>query len=166
MKQEGLSKNIIEHSIKVSKKALQIGKKVKRKVPGLDLDLIEIGGLLHDLGRSKRHDWEHGIEGGRIIKELNVQNEDNLARIAETHILCGLDEMDCQEIGISEGNYMPQTLEEKIVCYADKLTKGANYVPMKERFNIWFEKYGHTRILEKSYERAKKLEEEIRVLML
>ncbi|MHA1145318.1 MAG: HD domain-containing protein [Candidatus Helarchaeota archaeon] len=166
LKKEGLSKNIIEHSIKVSKKAVKLAKKIRVKVPDVDVDLVEIGALLHDLGRSRRHDWEHGIEGAKIIRTLDVQNKEKLARIAETHLLGGLSPEDCREVGIPEGNYVPETLEEKIVSHADKLTKGSHYVSLEERFEIWFEKYGQTRILEEAFRRAKKTEEEIQKLLI
>ena len=166
LKREGLSENIIEHSIMVSKKALSIGKSIKKKIPNLDLDLIEIGGLIHDIGRSRRHDWQHAIEGGKIIRGLDIQNKEKLARIAETHLLGGLDEEDCREVGISEQNLRPKTLEEKIVSHADKLTKGSQYVTVDERFNIWFGKYGQTNILIRSLERAKETEKEIQIFLL
>ena len=159
----GLSENIINHSIAVADKALEIAQKLKGNGVTLDINLVEIGALLHDIGRSKIHGWHHAIEGGEIIREKGFSEK--IARIAETHILGGLSKKDCEILALPVNRYIPETIEEKIVCYADKLTKGSIYISVEDRFNIWIEDHGQTQILKNSRKRVKKIEKEIQKLL-
>jgi len=95
----------------------------------------------------------------KILKEMGFPN--GLARICETHILGGLDEEDASEIGLPRNDYIPKTLEEKIICLADKLIAGTKEVTIEERFQKWFSKYGRTNILVKSKKRIEEIQREI-----
>ena len=159
----GLNENIINHSIAVANKALEIAQKLNTNRITLDIRLIEIGALLHDIGRSRIHGWKHSIIGGNIIRENGISEK--VARIAETHILGGLSKKDAQILGIPVGRYIPETIEEKIVCYADKLTKGKNYISVEERFDLWIDEHGKTLILKNAIKRVKKIEKEIQKLI-
>ena len=150
-----------KHSIKVAEKALEIANKVKKKK--VDKNLVEIGALLHDIGRSKTHGFEHALIGGKILKERGLPNQ--LVRVCETHILGGLEREDANFIGLPEREYLPITLEEKIICLADKLTIGSKEVTIEQRFNKWFSKYGKTNLLLKSKKRIEELQKEIESLM-
>lgn len=152
---------IRQHSINVANKAVEIVNKItKAKV---NKRLVEIGSLLHDIGRSVTHGFEHALIGGRILRERGLPKE--LARICETHLLGGLDKEDAKKVGLPPRDYLPETLEEKIVCLADKHMTGNHEVSIDERFEKWFHKYGKTTILLKSKERIKKMEKEIKSLM-
>lgn len=152
---------IRQHSINVANKAVLIANKInKAKV---NKRLVEIGGLLHDIGRSVTHGFEHALIGGRILRERGLSEE--LARICESHLLGGLDKEDAKKIGLPARDFLPKTLEEKIVCLADKHMTGNHEVSIDERFEKWFNKYGETQILLKSEERIKKIEQEIKSLM-
>jgi len=145
------------HSFKVSEKALEIANKItKAKV---NKDLIEIGALLHDIGRSKTHSFKHAVIGGKILKQMGFP--ESLVRICERHILGGLDKEDAAEVGLPPKDYIPQTLEEKIICLADKLTAGSKEVTITQRFEKWFSKYGKTKILIKSHKRIQLIQKEI-----
>ncbi|MCJ2534409.1 MAG: HD domain-containing protein, partial [Candidatus Thermoplasmatota archaeon] len=61
----------------------------------------------------------HLVEGARIAKELGLP--DSIIRIIERHIGAGLPAEDARKLGLPEKNYMPETLEEKIVCHSDNL---------------------------------------------
>jgi len=149
------------HSINVANKALEIANKIKKAE--IDIDLVEIGAILHDLGRSKTHGFKHAILGGKILREKGFPTK--IARICETHILGGLDKNDAKKLGLPEKDYLPETLEEKIVCLADKMNAGRRKVTIEERFDKWFRKYGKSELLIKSKERIKKIQNEIKALM-
>ena len=148
------------HSLKVAEKALEIASKINNT--DLDIDLVEIGALLHDIGRSKTHGFKHALIGGKILKERGFPNE--LARICETHILGGLDKEDAKTVGIELKDYLPLTIEEKIICLADKFMAGTKEVTIKERFQKWFSKYGRTKILLKAKTRIEEIQREINIL--
>ena len=149
------------HSLKVAEKALEIAYEIYKE--GVDLDLVEIGALLHDIGRSHTHGFKHAIIGGKILRERGYPS--NLSRICETHILGGLDKEDAKYLNLPEIDYLPNSLEEKIICLADKLTAGTKEVTIEQRFQKWFNKYGKTQILMKSKKRIEKIQEELYSLM-
>ncbi len=163
LKTHNLSQNIIEHSVKVTDKALEIADKIEKNGYKVDKDLILAGALLHDIGRSKKHGWKHGIEGAFIIRDLNL--DDKIALIAERHILAGITKEEAGQFGLPEIDYLPESLEEKIVTYADKITKGSKYLTLDERFEMWKEKYGNTRVLDETHDRARILEKSLLKLM-
>lgn len=153
--------SVRRHSEKVAEKALDIAKKItKVKV---DFNLIEIGAILHDIGRTKTHGFKHALIGAKILRERGFS--DKLAKICERHILGGLDKVDAKNFGLPEKDYLPITLEEKIICLADKHMAGTREVTINERFNRWFQKYGKSKILLKSKRRIKEIQKEIKNLM-
>jgi len=149
------------HSLKVAEKALEISEKISKVK--LNEELIEIGGLLHDIGRAKTHGFNHALIGGKMLRERGFS--ENLARICETHILGGLDKEDAKEVDLPEKDYLPVSLEEKIICLADKYIAGTKDVRLEQRFEKWFSKYGKTRILVKAKRRIEQLKKEIESLM-
>ncbi len=153
--------SVRRHSEKVADKALEIAEKITKT--NVDKNLIEIGGLLHDVGRTKTHGFRHALIGGKILRERGFSIK--LARICETHILGGLDKEDAKRVGLPEKDYLPKTLEEKIICLADKQMAGTREVTIKERFDRWFQKYGRSRILLKSKKRIEQIQQEIESLM-
>jgi uncharacterized protein len=152
---------IRQHSINVANKAVEIANNITKA--RVNTRLVEIGGLLHDIGRSVTHGFEHALIGGRILRERGLPKE--LARICETHILGGLDKEDAKKVGLPGKDYLPETLEEKIVCLADKHMTGNHEVSIEERFQKWFTKYGKTPLLIKSRKRIIEMEKEIKKLM-
>lgn len=153
--------SIRRHSEKVADKAMEIANKIKKVK--VDLDLIEIGALLHDIGRTKTHGFKHALIGGKILRQRGFSEK--LARICETHILGGLDKEDAKNVGLPEKDFLPKTLEEKIICLADKQMAGTREVSIQNRFNRWFQKYGRSKILLKSKKRIEKIQKEIEHLM-
>ncbi|MFX1408283.1 MAG: HD domain-containing protein [Promethearchaeota archaeon] len=153
--------HVRRHSLKVAEKALEIAEKITKV--NVNKDLIEIGAILHDIGRAKTHGFEHALIGGKILKERGFSN--NLVRICETHILGGLDKEDAIKVGLPEKNYLPISLEEKIICLADKHMAGTYEVSIEQRFEKWFSKYGKTDLLIKSKKRIEKIQEELKALM-
>ena len=153
--------SIILHSEKVADKALEIANNITKV--NVDKKLIEIGSILHDIGRTKTHGFDHALIGGKILREKGFSEK--LAKICETHILGGLDKEDAKEFGLPEKEYLPISIEEKIICLADKLIAGTKEVSLEERFNRWFAKYGQTSILLKSKSRIQRILKEIESLM-
>ncbi|MEJ2295547.1 MAG: HDIG domain-containing protein [Candidatus Lokiarchaeota archaeon] len=149
------------HSLKVAEKALELAYQIKKT--GVDLDLVEIGALLHDIGRSKTHGFNHAIIGGEILRDRGYPR--SLSRICETHILGGLDKEDARLLNLPEREYLPVSIEEKIICLADKLTAGSKEVTIDQRFQKWFIKFGKTKILMKSKKRIERIQEELYNLM-
>lgn len=116
LRTEGCSENVIKHCIKVSRYAKAIAEKASKDFD-LDLNLVEIGGLLHDIGRSKTNGVHHGYIGAEILRDRGI--DEKVALICERHVGSGIDRKDAENFGFPPKNYMPETIEEKIVCHAD-----------------------------------------------
>ncbi len=116
---QNVNPDIMFHCIQVSMKATELAEKINMSAQNVDTALCTIGGLLHDVGRIKTHTIFHGLEGAKIIRKKKWP--ESLALIAERHIGGGISQKETIELGFPAKNYLPVTLEEKIVCYADKL---------------------------------------------
>jgi len=125
----GCSPEVIRHSLAVERKALEIAKRISENGYAVDLKLVELGAILHDVGRAKTHGIEHGIRGAEILRRKGLGK---FAGFAEGHIGAGIPAVEAKELGLPERDFMPRTLEEKIVAYADKLVVGAGSVPFEE----------------------------------
>ncbi len=114
--------NIINHIEKVTKKSLEIAKKMKEKGFDVNLELLEIGSYLHDIGRSITHGVSHGVESGRILRKMGFP--DPVINLVERHVGAGITSEEAIKLGLPRRNYIPETLEEKILAYADKFLEG------------------------------------------
>ena len=143
---------VIEHSKGVSRKACEIAS----NFDDVDMELVRVGGLLHDIGRSKTNSIEHAVIGAQILKERGF--DEYIINIVERHIGTGLNEEDAKELGLPIKDYTPQTLEEKIVSHADNLFNGADEVDVDFTINKWKRKLGENH---PSIERIKENHEEL-----
>ncbi len=84
-----------------------------------DRDLVVAGALLHDIGRAKDHTILHAYVGSQMVKEYGLPEP--LVEIVRKHTGAGLDKEDVEEMGLPPGDYIPRTIEEKIVAHADNL---------------------------------------------
>jgi len=123
----GADAHVTAHCKAVSALAVKIASKSKKPV---DTELVEIGGLLHDIGRSKTHGISHAVEGAKIARELNLPEE--IVNIIERHIGAGVLEEDAERLGLPKKSYVPETLEEKIIAHADNLLSGDRRIPLSE----------------------------------
>ena len=121
------------HSENVAKKALRICQD-----KNLDLDPKDVycAAMLHDIGvvkckapsihaRGELPYIQHGIEGKKILEENGL---DAYARVCETHTGSGLSANDiiANNLPLPEKDMLPETLLEKLICYADKFYSKGN----------------------------------------
>jgi len=115
--EENCPNAVIDHCMAVEHLALKIAMRMKLD-KGM-LDLISRGALLHDIGRSRDHGIRHAIAGAEILRRRGL--DEAIVRIVERHIGAGIDPEEAGNIGLPPGNYLPETLAEKIVAHADNL---------------------------------------------
>ena len=145
-----LRRLLILHSEKVRDKAFAILEAARQNNPSpellsIDEQLVNDGALLHDLGIGRTYGPGihcegnepyicHGIIGARMLRELIEGNRcsefsvdparlEQIARICERHTGAGLTVRDIVEQNLPitpPRNLVPETLEEKLVCLADK----------------------------------------------
>jgi len=126
----GCSERVVAHCKAVSALAVKFAKACENKGLSVDVNLVEVGALLHDIGRSKTHGVNHVIVGVEISKSLNLP--ESIVSIIECHVGGGITADEAKELGWPVKDYLPTTLEEKLVTYADKLIEGLRVVPIEK----------------------------------
>lgn len=121
----GCNEMVVAHCVAVSELAVKIARRCRA-----DVELVEIGGLLHDLGRCKSHSITHAVEGAKVAREKGLPRE--VVEIIERHIGAGITKEEAGHLGLPERDYLPLTLEQKIVAHADNLMWGTKRTGVKE----------------------------------
>lgn len=116
------------HSEAVARKALECA----RRHPELELDLrfLEEAAMVHDIGIHLTHApaigclghlpyLAHGLAGALIMETEGFPAH---ARVCARHTGSGLTRADieAQNLPLPKEDLLPETLEEKLICYADK----------------------------------------------
>ena len=122
------ARGLLTHSRQVMDCALQAAR--KHPELGADLQVLADGAMLHDVGIYLCHAPSiychgdapylmHGYLGGQLLRELGLPV---LARICERHTGAGLtrETIIAHQLDMPLQDYLPETLEEKIICWADK----------------------------------------------
>ncbi|MCG2827671.1 TIGR00295 family protein [Methanothermobacter sp. K4] len=151
LRSAGCPEWVMEHSLAVRKKALELAENLP-----VNIELVEEGALLHDIGRCRTSGVEHAVEGARILRELGYPVE--VIRIVERHVGAGIPGDEADALGLPPGNYMPETLEEKIVAHADNLINGSDEVDIDFVIKKWSDRLGKNH---PSIDRLRKLHEEL-----
>ena len=132
----GCSPDVIEHCKAVAEYARNIAINIRDKASGngdpinIDVDAVFVGALLHDIGRSKTHGLNHAVTGARIAMDNSLDNK--IVKIIERHIGAGIPKEEAIRLGLPEKDYLPVTIEEKIVAHADNLISGNKIGTMDE----------------------------------
>ena len=142
----------IQHCRQVADMALNISH--SNNLP-LDDNTVETAAMLHDVGifltdaegidcHGKEHYLMHGILGAKLLREEGFPEE--IARVAERHTGAGITSQDIktQNLPMPDGNYLPETLLEKLICYADKFFSKSGDMKRKpiEKVIASFERFG------------------------
>lgn len=119
---------LIIHSQSVARKALQIVS--LHPELNLDREFIEEAAMLHDIGIIKTDAPGikcfgtepyicHGILGAEMLRQEGLPRH---ARVCERHTGAGLslNEIMSQNLPLPHQDFLPETLEEQVICYADK----------------------------------------------
>ena len=130
LRQSGCRENVIRHCEAVAELAVEIANACKAKGIDVDLELVEKGALLHDIGRARTHSVYHAVAGAEIATELGLPQP--VIRIIKRHVGGGITAREAKRLGWPKDTYMPQTLEEKIVSYADKMIENSKRVPIEK----------------------------------
>jgi uncharacterized protein len=121
-------KLLVPHGLAVTKKALEIAKKVPHLNP--DLNFIEEASMLHDIGIYLTNVPKmgcfgdkpyicHGYLGREILEKEGFPKH---ALVCERHVGVGISLQDIKEenLPLPQREMLPISTEEKIICLADK----------------------------------------------
>ncbi len=135
LKKYQVSQRVMEHVMAVHDYAMEIASRVD-----CDRELVEAGALLHDIGRCRSHGIDHAIIGAEILRKEGV--DERVVRIVERHVGSGLTMEEAKSLGLPPKDYVPKTIEEKIVCHVDNLIGGAERVSIQDTIEMarkkWF----------------------------
>jgi len=129
----GCSRAVIEHCRAVHRMGMDMVKASKKagrfETLGLDVPLIEAGLLLHDIGRSRTHSIRHVVQGTSIAARLSL--DPRLVDMVHNHIGAGVPRQEAVAIGLPYEDFIPRTLEEKLVCHSDNLVGSRGRHPLQ-----------------------------------
>ncbi len=119
---------LLVHSKDVANKALDMAR--KHPELGLDLNFIEEAAMLHDIGIFLTdasgiccfgsHPYIcHGYLGAELVAAEGYPRH---ARVCERHTGAGLTmaDIESQQLPVPHRDMQPETLEEQLICFADK----------------------------------------------
>lgn len=123
---------LVIHSVLVAAKARRIAEKYLARSPGaaIDLDFLSEAALLHDIGikfcdcsglpsEGNEPYVRHGVLGAAVLEKEGLPRH---ALVCERHVGSGISREDVLRRGLplEPRDYLPLSLEEKIICVADK----------------------------------------------
>jgi uncharacterized protein len=85
----------------------------------VDYRAVHAGAMLHDIGRNRTHTVRHGLEGAEILEQEGVDG--NVVEMVRKHVGAGLSPEEAKTLGLPDFDYVPRTLEERVVSFADKM---------------------------------------------
>jgi len=128
LRETGCKDNVIRHAEAVSALAVEIAEACIKRGYDVDVKLVEIGALLHDIGRARTHSVHHAVLGAEIARARGLPEP--VLSIIKRHVGGGITAREARKLGWPKDVYVPLTLEEKVVSYADKLIEGSRRVPI------------------------------------
>ncbi len=149
---------LLEHGEAVKRKALEIAEKVSDLRP--DIEFIKEASMLHDIGiiytnspalgcYGEEPYIAHGYLGRRLLEKEGLALH---GLVAERHVGAGITEKDIIEKGLPLPlrDMIPVSLEEKIICVADKFfSKNRDYHTEEKPLSVVIEeisRYGEERL--------------------
>jgi uncharacterized protein (TIGR00295 family) len=144
LRRAGCSGKVIEHLRMTERIAVAIAQKIIERCEAttpqdderamcrvyVDLELVRAGALLHDIGRGRTHGIRHAVAGAELARDLGLPEE--LQLIIERHIGAGVERQEAERLGLPPKDYLPLTIEEKIVAHADNLTGPGGKIKLAE----------------------------------
>ena len=150
--QEIILEAVWGHSLIVRDIALELVKNLEKRNIKIDKKLVETGALVHDIGCYQCYEFygrnigpyvQHGVKGYEILKKEGFSEE--IARMAEIHLGVGIikENIIANNLPLEEKDYIPITLEEELVAYADNFhsKSGPRFLNFEEArakiLNLW-----------------------------
>ncbi len=147
---------LLKHSEQVKNKALEIAS--KHPELNLDAQFVAEAAMLHDIGIFKcnaprihchgSHEYiEHGYLGAELLRAEGLERH---ALVCERHTGVGLslEMIQKKQLPLPLRNMLPVTLEEKLICYADKFYSKTQLDEEHslDRITIYLKRYGESEV--------------------
>ena len=126
----GSAQHVVRHCQAVAMAAKIVSDELERRGRAVDKRSVIAGALLHDVGRSRTQTVRHGVEGAEILEKEGADRK--VVEIVRRHVGAGISAEEAKRLGLPDLDYIPRTLEEKIVCFADKMVDAEKVRPFGE----------------------------------
>jgi len=126
----GTAPHVVRHCQAVAMAAKFVADELHRKGLAVDMDCVIAGALLHDIGRSRTQTVRHGVDGAAILEQEGADRE--VVEIVRRHVGAGISPEEAKRLGLPDYDYIPRTLEERVVCFADKMVDAEKVRPFGE----------------------------------
>ncbi|MGD8836724.1 MAG: HDIG domain-containing protein [Desulfobacteraceae bacterium] len=147
---------LVRHSEVVRDKALAVCERVPHLKP--DKSFVAEAAMVHDIGIYQTHTPKigchgrhpyirHGVIGRQLLEQYGYKAH---ALVCERHVGVGLTMVDIEDrqLPLPRRDMLPTTIEEIIICYADKFfskTRGVEPHPL-EKVVTGLERYGPDKV--------------------
>lgn len=151
--QEQLKALLLRHSRQVTEKALEVCD--AHPEWQVDRQFVEEAAMLHDIGivfcnapgilcKGTEPYIRHGYIGAGILRKEGLRRH---ARVAERHTGSGLTraQIIAEQLPLPEQDFLPETIEEKVICYADKFFSKSHpeRIASLEHIRATMQKFGY-----------------------
>jgi uncharacterized protein len=126
----GTRPHIVRHCQAVAMASKIVADEFQRRGRTVDVKAVTAGALLHDVGRSRTQTVRHGVEGAEIVEREGADAV--VVEIVRRHVGAGVSADEAKRLGLPDFDYIPRTLEERIVCFADKMVDADSVRPFGE----------------------------------
>jgi len=151
LEEEGIEGRVLRHSLRVNQIAIFLGKKLYSKGEKINLKLLDVASLLHDVGKKLADETgkDHVETGVKILQDRGLME---IAEVIRKHSINA----------VVEEDKIPNTWEEKILFYADKRARGDKLVSLNDRIEDLKRRYPDIqKFISKALPKINKIEEEI-----
>jgi uncharacterized protein (TIGR00295 family) len=158
-RKHGSNERIIRHCEAVARAARILAEEFERRGRKVDVNGVVAAAALHDIGRSQIQTVRHGVEGAEIAKNEGVDAK--VVEMIRRHVGAGISAEEANDLGLPDFDYIPRTVEERIVCFADKMVDGDRVRPFEaevRRFAV--KKHDVARLLRLKWELQEELGED------
>lgn len=139
-KKYGSNERTVAHCKTVARVSMVIADEFEKSGKRVGSDVVLAGALLHDIGRTRVQTVRHGLEGSEMLHGEGV--DERVVEVVRRHVGAGISAEEARGLGLPDLDYIPRTLEERIVCFADKMVDGETVRPFDGEVQR-FVKKGH-----------------------
>ncbi len=123
----GLEEDVIQHVQTVQRLATRMANESQ----DANVRIVEAAALLHDIGRAFTHTTDHVPQGVAFLQDEGIHEA--VVSCVACHMGAGIPQETADAWGWPpDRRYMPETIEEKIVCHADTLTFGTRHGTLED----------------------------------
>jgi len=136
----GSNEVLLGHCRTVAKVANVLAEELAQRGKKVDARIVNAGALLHDIGRNRTQTVRHGEAGAELLEGEGV--DERVVAAVRKHVGAGISAEEAPSLGLPDKDYVPKSIEERVVCFADKMVDTSRVRPFDSEVQR-FVKKGH-----------------------